>query len=160
MKVELRVVGIFYNTTVNVEAGSTVKDVLVAAQNQTTAGTTFSYVPVLKDGVESPASFRAFYEAGFTRGSGPKMRSYASGTYELGENLEGTNESYTVWQYYILKPGNELINVSQKFVPYDDKTEAVVFGGGRVIWRLVTVLKDAAENLGVPNRGETTALTS
>ncbi|MEM7599320.1 MAG: hypothetical protein AAF382_16620 [Pseudomonadota bacterium] len=158
MKVDLRVVGIFYNTSVEVPEGSTVKDVLVAAENQVTSGDTFSYVPVLKDGVESPESFRAFYQSGFSRGEGVKKRNYAAGTYELSENLKGTRESYTVWQYYIFKPKNELINVSQRFIPYDDKTEAIVFDAGRVVWRLVTVLKNSEEGLDAPVRGATTPL--
>lgn len=155
MKVDLRIVGIFYNTSVDVPEGSTVKDVLVAAQNQVTAGTSFSYVPVLKNGVESPESFRAFYESGFTRGQGANQRKYASGTYELAENLKGTREAYTVWQYYIFKPGDVLLNVNQRFVPYDDKAEALVYDKGRVIWRLVTILKNSEEGLDKPIRGAT-----
>lgn len=159
--ITLRVVGIFYNTTVDLgEMGGTVKEVLDAATNAVTTGDTFSYVATPRtDGFSSPESFKAFYQSGFTRGTGPSIRTYDAGTYELKESFSAENpdpaaESYSVWQYYILDDEKKLLTIDQVFVPFD-APEARVPAGGMVIWRLVTIRKNSAEAfepIGVPPR--------
>lgn len=138
MSISLRVVGIFYRTSVDLKTGSgTVKDVLEAAQSQITGGTSFNFSAVVRpDGMESPDTFRAFYESGFM--SAASGIYYPEGEYVLSENLSGS--PYTVWQYYILDKDGKFINRDAGFVPYDDPVNALVEDGQSVIWRLVSVL--------------------
>ena len=143
MAIGLRVVGIFYRTSVEVQGGSgTVKDVLLAAQSQITGGTSFSFNVVKSpNGYESPSAFRAFYEAGFT--SQASGISYDEGEYFLAENLNGN--PYTVWQYYIVDKDGKVLNRDAGFIPYDDPQKALVEDGQSVVWRLVSILKGPSE---------------
>jgi len=138
MAIHLRVVGIFYRTAVELEGGcGTVKDVLVAAQEQIAGGTSFSFFPVTgPNGIESPRTFRAFYESSFV--SPASGMTYSEGEYILSEQLEGN--PYTVWQYYIFDANGRFINRDKGFIAYDDKKLALVEDGQSVTWRLVTIL--------------------
>jgi len=136
MAISLRIVGIFYSTKIELAGGSgTVKAVLDAAQDQITAGTSFSYSAVRIGNYESPNMFRCFKETGFQT----VANSYNSGEYALTEDTS-TRPAYTVWQYYIRDADGKAVNSSGKFVPYDDPELAVVHDGQSVIWRLVTIV--------------------
>ncbi|MEM6824741.1 MAG: hypothetical protein AAF566_06490, partial [Pseudomonadota bacterium] len=98
-------------------------------------------------GEPSPATIYAAYDADFTRGApGEARRDYSKGLYRLSEDtLSLGSPSYTVWQYYILKGGDRLVNLNNAFVPFNDETDAAIEDNDRVVWRLVSVLKNSEE---------------
>ncbi|MEM1287367.1 MAG: hypothetical protein AAGH60_03350 [Pseudomonadota bacterium] len=152
--ITLRVVGIFYETNINLgENGGTVEDVLEAAKNAVTTGDSFDYKATPRRGMpKSPEFFEAFYESSFTRGKGSNTRRYEAGTYKLQESfkageLNPIGEFYSVWQYYILSPDGVLLTRDQEFIPFDDPRAAVP-AGGMVIWRLVTIRRNSTEFFG------------
>ena len=137
MAIGLRVVGIFYRTSVELPDGGSVKDVLDAATAQITPGQPFSYSTESTNGYASPSKFRVFKEAAFiSEASGIE---YPSGEYMLGEDLLA-RPAYTVWQYYIFDADGRFINRDKGFIPFDDPVKARVEDGQSVTWRLVSVL--------------------
>ena len=137
MAITLQVVGIFFNAEINVPpTGDTALNVLIAAQVQ--AGTKgipnvsqFNFTRNADTG--SLTSFRAKYEAEF-HGRETK-KAYPPGEYYLAENLNAS-PSYTVWQYYIIDANGKSISGNGIVYPQN----AQVPDGGKLIWRLVSIL--------------------
>lgn len=157
MAVTLRVVGIFYKTSIEFDAipgARTVKDVMDAAVAQGAVprpeinrpGTQqFSYTfqpaigPAPGSMALSPSMIRAEYSEPFTSNSG---KSYAAGVFDLLEdpNNPGMN-FYSIWQYYLFNAEDGQESFRNEFVPFNDTGRAVVQDGWTVIWRLVTIRK-------------------
>jgi len=143
MGITLRVVGIFFETKLELGEKATVKEVINAAENAITAGTTFRCMTKGKGENESPHLFYAFYESDFKSKSDTP---YSKGEYSLAENLTpDTASRYSVWQYYITKPDGTSYNPGGgKSINYDDP-KAIVEDGGMVTWRLVNILSAPSE---------------
>lgn len=134
MSISLRVVGIFYNNSVEAPTGSmSVRDLLDASMQNSPPGTTFTYTNVILNGINSPGYFSAEYANGVV--SQTSGISYPPGTYELQEILT-TRPSYTVWQYYIFSADNVFLNRGLGIIPYD---QAMVADGQSVVFRLLTI---------------------
>jgi hypothetical protein len=137
MAITLQVVGIFFNAEINVPStGDTALNVLIAAQMQ--AGTKgipnvsqFNFTRNADTG--SLTSFRAKYEGEFK--GRETNNSYPPGEYYLAENLNAS-PSYTVWQYYIIDANGKSISGNGIVYPQN----AQVPDGGKLIWRLVSIL--------------------
>ncbi len=130
--ISLRVVGIFFNTQVDLgAAGGTVADVLNKAVTTPTQNVIrFAYLdPVGRD----VSAFFVEFSGNFnSRISG---RPYPAGEYFLTENLDGN--PYRVWQYYIFDADGRQVLNDPSFTPY---FRAQVQDGWSVVWRLVTIL--------------------
>jgi len=143
MAITLRVVGIFYRTTVELKNGDgTVKEVLDAARDKV-GFNTFNYMKKGSGATESPFLFRAFYEADFK--SEASGITYSKGAYSLAESENFNTNPYSVWQYYIFDKDGKFLNKDKGFVPYNDPVKAVVKDGQSVTWRLVNVLSEPRE---------------
>jgi hypothetical protein len=135
MSISLRIVGIFYNNTVDLGPnGGTVKDVLDASVASPGVGQDFYYQQGSVEGLASPSTFLAQYGSPFT--SPISGLNYPAGSYQLQENLTGY-PSYTVWQYYLFDQNNVFLNRGKGPIAYDT---AAVFDGQSVVWRLLTIL--------------------
>jgi len=135
MAISLRVVGIFYQNSIDLGVESmSVQDLIDASVANPGAGTQFNYANTLVNGINSPSYFSATYENGFN--SSVSGLSYPAGTYELQENMIA-RPSYTVWQYYIMDAEGRFLNAGKGLVPYD---QATVLEGQSVVWRLLSIL--------------------
>jgi hypothetical protein len=137
MAITLQVVGIFFNAAIKVSPdGDTALNVLQAAQAQASAGdipnvSQFNFTRNADTG--SLSSFRAKYESEFN--GRETKKAYPPGEYYLAENLN-PGPSYTVWQYYIIDANGKSISGNGIVYPQN----AQVPDGGKLIWRLVTIL--------------------
>jgi len=139
MAITLSVVGIFFGATIPLEGDQPVLDVLNAASQMASNGQipnceSFTFLPTGGTNV-GISSFTAYYTAPFEgRAVG---RHYADGEYFLPENLTSL-PAITVWQYYTANPdGTRYSNGS---VVYLNDPQAIVPTGGRLTWRLCSIL--------------------
>jgi hypothetical protein len=137
MGIHLSVVGIFFGADLPLTTDTSVRDVLNLAQAEAKAGkienvSDFGY---RDDGV-SLIAFSATYNRE-VNGRVTKGK-YQPGEYYLAEDSDAC-PIRTVWQYYVIGPDEKqrifrplvLLNNSEKIVP----------AGGKLIWRLVSILR-------------------
>lgn len=137
MTINVRIVGIFYNQSVDLGAGGgTVQNVLDAAVSSSDSSKSFGYVPG-PGSAASPSAFAAYYSTSFSSPTPGVGKTYPPGVYYLGEDLTGS--PYTVWQYYIFDANNTYLNRGKGAISFSDPA-AHVPDGGSVVWRLVSVL--------------------
>jgi len=137
MAITLQVVGIFFNRLVQITGPATVKQVMDAARQQAASKEfpgvgAFAYT----DYGGSVSAIGAIYTEKFQ--SRILGNYYDPGVYYIAEDLN-VRPAYTVWQYYRLDQNGIQIDPMGKPVPYGDPA-ALVPDGGKVIWRLCSIL--------------------
>lgn len=139
MSISISVVGIFFGADLDLDSDTKVIDVLSAASAAAANGlihnvTAFGY-DLSKPPNTAATSFSSTYTDEFKgRGVG---KTYPAGEYFLPEDLNAL-PAYKVWQYYVLNA--EGISTTNGGVRYLDDPNAIVPVGGRLIWRLVSIL--------------------
>ena len=151
MPIKLRVVGILYNTVVDVAGGSTVKQVLDAAVANPGPAAVFGYtVSPARPGSEGTISVSAFLAkyinpiVSVTSGT-----FYPPGAYYLEESTS-MQHPHCIWQYYIFDATGRVIGPNSDYpadptnpgggtIYYFDSVGATVPEGGSLVWRLVAI---------------------
>ncbi len=129
IKVHLRVVGIQYQTTVEVSAADAkIKDVMEAARLQGY----FNYVTAPDDSLHQASAILPQDKKSISTN-----RVYPAGLYSLTDGVVGEN-SLTTWQWYLIRNGvqvNQPNHIAEKFA-VDSR---ILEDGDQIIWRLVVV---------------------
>lgn len=152
MPIKLRVVGILYNTDVDLSGDSSVQQVLDAAvANPGPVAAAFGYTSApAPSGFNGTLSVSAFYAqyanpvVSVTSG-----HTYPAGEYYLDESASGPN-STSIWQYYIFDADGDVVgpnnarpsdptNPGGGTIVYYDSASAIVPAGGSLVWRLVAI---------------------
>lgn len=147
MSIQLQVVGLFYNVSLDIDtSGMTVQDLMDAAIKDP-AGTSGSIngASAFNYGVHydfpgasaTMATMTATYDAPFT--SRVEKNHYPAGIYSLTESFDPhqAKDKYSVWQYYLFDANGTFINNSSAAISF---TEQSLNGVAKVTWRLVTIL--------------------
>ncbi|MEL6687980.1 MAG: hypothetical protein AAFP97_10205 [Pseudomonadota bacterium] len=148
IKVDLRVVGIFFHTEVTLAGDGpfTVEDALVEAKNNSTVSKSFDFVRRSPGQPKAPTNFSATYTNPVdSKASGNR---YSAGHYSLSDSWDQDADFYRIWQYYIQKPNNMIAPADGEFVPAE---RAIIEDGDTIIWRLVTIHVDAVTGRPGPN---------
>lgn len=138
MTITVQVVGVFFKAELTeLDADTQVLDVL----NETKRAVANGLVPNVldfgfRDDGRSLVSFQATYKESFT--GRVTKHVYDPGQYFLTEDTT-TKPAYTVWQYYIVNPDGTNLSGGVRFL--NDPT-AMVPNGGKLIWRLVSILAE------------------
>lgn len=138
MAIHLSVVGIFFGAELDLTQETSVRDVLNAAQAAAKNGkipnvSDFGY----RDDGKSALAFSATYIGPFKgRAIGNQ---YPAGEYYLGET-SNSKPAYSVWQYYVLDANEKPVIVRP--IAFLDDPRAKVPVGGKLIWRLVSILAE------------------
>ena len=148
MPIRLRVVGILYNTIVDLSGGSTVQQVLDAAvANPGPLASGFGYSTTGPQGAMSVQAFKAAYPNPVT--SVTSGRTYPAGIYFLQESSAGQYPQ-SIWQYYIYVSQGRVVgpndtvpadptNPAGGTINYFESANAFVPDAGSLVWRLVAI---------------------
>jgi hypothetical protein len=139
IKVTLRIVGIYLRKdyTVSVGANPTVKEVMLAIQDQ---DPDFRFKSGTVKNRETLLS-ASHYWGGRTQTAQKDAR--ARGWYTLTDEnsaptFPGKSQQVLTWQYYL---GNPARTIDGKFIPFGEKAaKTEVKDGDLILWRLVTIL--------------------
>lgn len=132
MTVAFSVVGVFYNTQVDLAQvqGNTVGEIM---QYLYRTDPNFYYTSIVFDGNTIVNSFGINHPTPFT---GRTEIGYPAGFYRLAQTFtDPTPNPYSVWQYYLANQNG----VRQPAVGDFSFTKAKVQDGWSIVWRLVTV---------------------
>jgi len=151
MPIKLRIVGILYNTDVDLSGDSSVQQVLDAAVASPGPAAAFGYTsapaPSGSNGTLSISAFYAQYAnpvVSVTSGN-----TYPAGEYYLEESASG-QYPHSIWQYYIFDADGDVVgpnntrpsdptNPGGGTIVYYDNASAIVPAGGSLVWRLVAI---------------------
>jgi hypothetical protein len=151
MPIKLRVVGILYNTDVDLSGDSSVQQVLDAAVASPGPAAAFGYTSApAPSGSVGTLSISAFYAqyanpvVSVTSGN-----TYPAGEYYLEESASG-QYPHSIWQYYIFDENGDVVgpnntrpsdptNPGGGMIVYYDNASAIVPAGGSLVWRLVAI---------------------
>lgn len=152
MPIKLRIVGILYNTDVDLSGDCSVQQVLDAAvANPGPVAAAFGYTsaaaPANRNGKLSISAFYAHYAD--TVKSVTSGTPYLAGEYYLEETASG-QYPHSIWQYYIFDANGDVVgpkntrpsdptNPGGGTIVYYDSADAIVPAGGSLVWRLVAI---------------------
>jgi hypothetical protein len=151
MPIKLRIVGILYNTDVDLSGDSSVQQVLDAAVASPGPAAAFGYTsapaPSGSVGTLSVSAFYAQYANPVV--SVTSGHTYPAGEYYLDESASGPN-STSIWQSYIFDANGDVVgpnnarpsdptNPGGGTIVYYDSASAIVPAGGSLVWRLVAI---------------------
>jgi hypothetical protein len=140
IKVKLRVVGIYFNETVEVNKAHpiTVKDVMVAYRAKYPLSTPGGLDFREQIGGTFPSILTIRYNVPPGKKSLRSGRPLNPGIYEISE--QAISSGVLAWQYYVLKPDGSLDSGSKSVTYSDPATDYKLVNESTIIWRAVGII--------------------